>query len=173
MHTYVRTSHNFCSSLYTHTYIQKSPKSTDLSNFRPISIPPTIAKITERVVYEQLFTYFTTHHLFSSSQRGFRLNHSTDTALLTVTDRVFEAMDRKEITLLCLLDLSKCFNVVPHEGLLRKLELYNVDTRWFKSYLADHYQQVVARSQRGSCDISSPLPNPIGTYQGSALGPLL
>ena len=46
--------------------IQKTPKSTDVSNFRPISILPTIAKITERVVYEQLFSYFTTHHLFSS-----------------------------------------------------------------------------------------------------------
>ena len=48
--------------------IQKSPKSTDLDNFRPTSILPTIAKITERVVYEHLFTYFTFHHLFSLSQ---------------------------------------------------------------------------------------------------------
>ena len=153
--------------------IQKSPKSTDVANFRPISILPTIAKITERVVYEQLFTYFTCHHLFSSSQHGFRTNHSTDTALLDVTDRVFEAMDRKEITLLCLLDLSKCFDVVPHAGLLRKLELYNVDTRWFESYLADHQQQVVAESHSGSRTLSAALPNPIGTYQGTSLGPLL
>ena len=130
--------------------IQKTPKSTDVSNFRPVSILPTIAKITERVVYEQLFSYFTTHHLFSSSQHGFRSNHSTDTALLTVTDRVFEAMDNREISLLCLLDLSKCFDVVPHDGLLRKLESYNVDTRWFASYLADHYQQVVIQSHSGS-----------------------
>ena len=86
---------------------------------------------------------------------------------------MFEAMDRREITLLCMLDLSKCFDVVPHNGLLRKLELYNVDTRWFESYLADHYQQVVTQSRRGSRALSSSLPNPIGTYQGSALGPLL
>ena len=76
-------------------------------------------------------------------------------------------------TLLCLLDLSKCFDVVPHEGLLRKLELYNVDTRWFASYLGDHYQQVVTQSHSGSRTVSASLPNPIGTYQGSALGPLL
>ena len=66
-----------------------------------------------------------------------------------------------------------CFDVVPHKGLLRKLELYNVDTRWFTSYLADHFQQVVTQSQCGSRTLSAPLPNPIGTYQGSALGPLL
>ena len=153
--------------------IQKTSKSVDVSNFRPISILPTIAKITERVVYEQLFSYFTSHHLFSSSQHGFRTNHSTDTALITVTEKVLEAMDRREVTLLRLLDLSKCFDVVPHKGLLRKLELYNVDTRWFTSYLADHFQQVVTQSQCGSRTLSAPLPNPIGTYQGSALGPLL
>lgn len=153
--------------------IQKTAKSTDVSNYRPISILPTIAKITERVVYEQLFSYFTAHHLFSSSQHGFRMNHSTDTALITVTERVFEAMDKREITLLCLLDLSKCFDLVPHEGLLRKLELYNVDTRWFMSYLTGHYQQVVTQTPDGLRTISAALPNPIGTYQGSALGPLL
>ena len=90
---------------------QKSPKSTEIANHRSISILPTIAKIIERVVYEQLFYYFASHHLFSSSQHGFRYNHSTDTALLSVTDHVFSAMDRSQITLLCLLDCSKCFDV--------------------------------------------------------------
>ena len=52
--------------------------------------------------------------------------------------------------------------------------MYNVDTRWFDSYLAGHYQQVVTRSTDGANNtLSVPLPNPIGTYQGSALGPLL
>ena len=105
-------------------------------------------------------------HLFSSSQHGFRSNHSTDTALLTVTDRVFEAMDRREVTLLCMLDLSKCFDVVPHEGLLRKLELYNVDTRWFVSYLAGHHQQVVTQSQCGSRTLSASLSNPDRNVSG-------
>ena len=116
-----------------------------------------------------------TIYVFSSTQHGFRVNHSTDTALLIVTDndKVFAAMDRRDVTLLCLLDLSKCFDVVPHAGLLRKLELYNVDTHWFDSYLAGHYQQVMARSSCGACTLSEPLPNPIGTYQGTALGPLL
>ena len=153
--------------------IQKTAKSTDVSNFRPISILPTIAKIVERVVYEQLYAYFTDHHLFSSSQHGFRSNHSTDTALLTVTDRVFQAMDKRDVTLLCMLGLSKCFDVVPHEKLLNKMQLYNIDTRWFESYLAGHYQRVVVQDERGYRTVSAPLPNPIGTYQGSALGPLL
>ena len=154
--------------------IQKSPKSTDTANYRPISILPTIAKIIERVVFEQLSYYFTTHHLFSPNQHGFRANHSTDTALLSVTDSVFSAMDQSNVTLLCLLDCSKCFDVIPHAPLLRKLELYGVDTRWFRSYLAGHFQRVqVQDTLSGRSVTSNSLLNPIGTYQGSALGPLL
>ena len=154
--------------------IQKSPKSTEIANYRPISILPTIAKIIKRVVYEQLFYYFASHHLFSSSQHGFRCNHSTDTALLSVTDHVFSAMDRSQITLLCLLDCSKCFDVIPHDPLLRKLQLYGVDTRWFSSYLGGHFQRVQLQETASNRFVTSDaLLNPIGTYQGSALGPLL
>ena len=74
-----------------------------------------------------------------------------------------------------LLDCSRCFDCIPHGALLRKLELYGVDTRWFQSYLVNHYQHVQVQSSgssRGST-LSRPLLNPIGTYQGSALGPLL
>ena len=86
---------------------------------------------------------------------------------------VFAGMDRRDVTLLCILDASKCFDTIPHAVLLRKLDQYGVDTRWFASYLANHYQQVLVREPSGKCSLSSSLPNPIGTYQGSALGPLL
>ena len=52
--------------------VQKSPISTHVSNFRPIPILPMIAKITEHIVYEQLFHYFSSHGLFLSSQHGFK-----------------------------------------------------------------------------------------------------
>ena len=157
---------------YVHP-IQKNSKSTEPSNYRPISILPTIAKITERVVYEQLSSYFNSHDLFSSHQHGFRAHHSTETALVTISDRILEAIDRREIGLLCLLDMSKCFDVIPHDRLLWKLHLYNVDTRWFTSYLSDHYQRVLIQTPDGERVTSQPLLNPIGTYQGSALGPLM
>ena len=84
-------------------------------------------------------------------------------------------MDQREVTVLCLLDCSRCFDCIPHSSLLRKLELYGVDTRWFRSYLANHYQRVQLHSTGPSRahTLSQPLLNPIGTYQGSSLGPLL
>ena len=153
--------------------IFKSGDPTQVSNYRPISIVPIMAKIVERVVQRQLFTYMTNNHLLSSSQHGFRPHHSTEAALLTVTNKIFSNMDRGHLSLLCLLDLSKCFDVIPHSQLLSKLQLYNIDTSWFSSYLFGHTQSVSMSSASGGKVISKPLPNAMGVFQGSALGPLL
>ena len=113
------------------------------------------------------------NHLFSQSQHGFRSNHSTETALLTVSDHILSATDRQDITLLCLLDLSKCFDVIDHAKLLSKLQTYSIDPTWFSSYLHGHTQSVCTADGRGNRHLSRSLPNPIGVFQGSSLGPLL
>ena len=118
--------------------IFKSGNPDIVSNYRPISIVPTIAKVVERVVQRQLAAYMSDNHLLSSSQHGFRSHHSTETALLSVTNRIFSNMDRGHVSLLCLLDLSKCFDVIPHSLLLSKLQLYGIDPAWFSSYLTGH-----------------------------------
>ena len=114
-----------------------------------------------------------TNHLLSSSQHGFRSRLSTETALLTVTDHILSATDQQELTVLCLLDLSKCFDVINHAKLLSKLQTYCVDPSWFASYLQGHTQSVCTVDGRGNRHFSKPLPNPIGVFQGSSHGPLL
>ena len=61
----------------------KSGERNDSSNFRPISVLPTV----ERLVYEQTYTYLTENNLIHPRQSGFRSLHSTVTALL---DRAIE-----------------------------------------------------------------------------------
>ena len=41
----------------------KSGKRNDPNNFRPISVLPTIARVFERLVYEQMYAYFTENNL--------------------------------------------------------------------------------------------------------------
>ena len=107
------------------------------------------------------------------SQHGFRPHHSTKTALLSVTNRIFSNMDRGHVSLLCLLDLSKCLDVIPHLLLLSKLQLYGIDPAWFSSYLTGHTQPVCISSSSGDRVVSKPLPSTMGVFQGSSLGPLL
>ena len=90
------------------------------------------------MVQRQLYSYMAENHLFSSSQHGFRSLLSTETALLTVSDRILSAIDQQHLTLLCLLDLSKCFDVICHKKLISKLQAYSIDPSWFSSYLSDH-----------------------------------
>ena len=82
-------------------------------------------------------------------------------------------MDNSEITILVLADLSKCFDVVSHQALLTKLRMYNIDSHWFESYLSDHSQQVQAHDSSGRLIKSESLPNTMGVYQGTALGPIM
>ena len=153
--------------------IHKSGSLSETSNFRPISIVPAFPKVVEKVVQRQLYSFMAQNNLFSSSQHGFRSNHSTETALLTVSEHILSATDRQEITLLCLLDLSKCFDVIDHAKLLSKLQTYSIDPTWFHSYLTGHTQSVCTADGRGNLHLSRSLPNSIGVFQGSSLGPLL
>lgn len=161
---------------WKHATVTPLPKTNvlnDPSKFRPISVVPAISKIVERVVYNQLNDYFTRHELYSRSQHGYRAHHSTETALTEVTDKIMCGMDRGEISLLVLIDLSRCFDVIDHGVLLDKLKLYNIDTTWFENYLRGHTQQVKARDSDGNVKFSTSMPITTGVYQGTSLGPLL
>ena len=140
---------------------------------RPISILPAIMKLVEKIVQQQLIEYFESHHLLSHHQHGYRRFHSTETALNVITDRALLAMDRGEISILTLLDQSKCFDVVPHQILLDKLQTYGVDIEWFENYLSDHTQRVLLRGVDRTILTSSVRQNSIGVYQGGSLSCIL
>ena len=153
--------------------IFKSGSPSDPTNFRPISLVPVIMKVVERLVHHQLYHYLSHNHLLASSQHGFRPQHSTETALLSVTDQILAASDNGQISLLCLLDLSKCFDVIDHEILLEKLTLHGIETSWFSAFLRGHTQSVSLVNGSGGRVLSRPQPINMGVFQGSALGPLL
>ena len=71
-------------------------------------------------------------------------------------------MDKGEISILVLLDLSKCFDVVPHRKLLQKLSVYGIDTDWFRAYLDGHTQQVQIKEADGKFLTSNTRENNIG-----------
>ena len=56
-------------------------------NYRPISLLPAISKVFEKIVYKQIYEYFTENKLIYDSQYGFREKHSTELASLELCDR--------------------------------------------------------------------------------------
>ena len=140
-------------------------------NYRPISLLSSISKTFEKVDFNQVYEYFTNNELFYNSQYGFRKLHSTEYASLELVDRISQYLDNGKLTVTVYLDLSKAFDTINHEILLKKLEYYGfTDTplKWFRSYLHNRQQYVFFN---GCC--STPKTLETGVPQGSILGPLL
>jgi retron-type reverse transcriptase len=93
----------------------------DLNSFRPISNLSFVSKIVERVVVARLSRHTDAHHLLPSHQSTYRVNHSTQTAVIAVHDYIVRAIDSGEVCALVLFDLSSAFDTVDHETLLRVL----------------------------------------------------
>jgi len=68
------------------TPLHKANDNENLENCRPISVIPAVAKVFERLVFNQLYQYFEDNKLLSKYQSGFRLFHSTLYALDATTE---------------------------------------------------------------------------------------
>ena len=141
------------------------------NNYRPISLLPIVSKVTERLVHGQLMEHLIRNNKLAAHQSGNRKLHSTETALLYVTDQLLQAMDNKKVSIMVLLDMSKAFDSIRHDILLSKLQ--NLDfsqgaLNWFQSYLSNRQQCV-----RIGDAVSKVLPLEFGVPQGSILGPVL
>ena len=151
----------------------KKGSKQDPSNYRPISVLPTISKLLEKAVHMQLYSYLRDNNLLSQKQFGFRLNSSTVTASAMFTDKTLSAMDKGQLTGAVFIDLTKAFDTVNHSILLSKLCSLGVlnDSpayNWFESYLSNRCQVTVCNGTK-----SCPETVQIGVPQGSILGPLL
>ena len=140
-------------------------------NYRPISLLSSISKTFEKVVFNQVYEYFTNNDLFYNSQYGFRKLHSTEYASLEMVDRISQYLDIGKLPITVYLDLSKAFDTINHEILLKKLRYYgfaDAPLKWFSSYLHNRQQYVFFNG----C-YSVPKTLETGVPQGSILGPLL
>ena len=151
--------------------IYKSKDKQMLNNYCPISLLPIFSKILEKVIHHKLFNFLDINNTLFSSQYGFRKNHSTVNAVTELVSHVIKAMDRKENTIGVFLDLSKAFDTVNHNIMLRKLEFYGIRgiaLQWFKHYLSGRKQYVMFNNTQSSMQYIT-----CGVPQGSVLGPLL
>ena len=111
------------------------------------------------------------------NQYGFREKHSCEHVIGQVIGNVLKGLENNMHSAVVLLDLSKAFDTIEHNILLRKLELYGirgVTLAWFESYLTNRELRVKCRTTSNSNEIlSEEYKVNYGTPQGSCLGPLI
>ena len=122
----------------------------NMKNYTPVSNLAYIGKIIEKVVVAQLDAHLTDNDLHEPLQSAYRTGHSTETALLKVSNDILLALDKRQCVYLVLLDLSAAFDTIDHTVFLSRLEKENGVTAdalgWMSSYLSGRQQCVSINS---------------------------
>ena len=150
--------------------IFKSGDNQVFSNYRPISILPSISKILEKIVYIRLFDFVIKNEILSPHQYGFRPTRSTYMAINDLYCKITDDLYNKQHSLGIFLDLRKAFDTLNHDILLHKLNIYGIRglaNSWIHNYLSNRKQYVAYNITTSTHDIVCGVP------QESILSPLL
>ena len=152
--------------------VYKAGSKNEPSNFRPISILPTLSKIFEYVLFQQMKNYFDMNNFFAENQNGFRKGFNTFFTLLDFSDYIIKNFDKGLNVLGWFLDLKKAFDMVNHFILIKKLHIYygfsDHAINFLQSYLFERFIKVKLNDS-----YSKICPIEYGVPQGSTLGPFL
>ena len=143
----------------------------EVNNYHPISILPVLSKVLEKHAHESLSEFLHAYNLLHKTQSGFRTQHSCETALVNMIDSWMNAIDSGKMVGVVLVDFKKAFDLVDHQILIDKLEIYGIKGEalsWFNTYLTNRKQQVAINNCKS--DFKQII---YGVSQGSILGPLL
>ena len=153
------------------TPIFKSGNPAHIENYRPITILLILSKIFEKCIYNRIVNFLSEFSILSKQQFGFQKGLSTESAVIALTEFLYDVINSREIALNICIDFRNAFGTVNHNILFRKLENYGLRgpvLSLLKNYLSSRTQSVKIGHH-----ISSPKSISIGLPQGSCLGPLL
>jgi len=128
-------------------------------------------------MFNRLNHHLQTNEILALEQFGFRKGSNIEKAVFALTDYIITSLNQRQHVTGIFCDLTKAFDCVSHEILLKKLHYYGIQGRcwdWFQNYITDRKQKVQIISQSGMQDgICKWETVKSGVPQGSILGPLL
>lgn len=142
-----------------------------VENYRPVSLLNAFSKILEYVLKDRLLRHLNDNHILHVEQYVFIEKSDTTSAVMDLVSELNDEIDKGKMIAGIFLDLSKAFDLMDHEILIKKLQMYGLEDKAlnvFSDYLTSRSQRV-----RINGTLSEPLPIVRGVPQGSVIGPLL
>ena len=146
-----------------------------MENYRPISLLPSFSKLFELAMCRRLMDFLNKCNILNKHQHGYLPGKSTQTAIFQFTTAILKHLENNNLSLGICLDLSKAYDCIDRDLLVKKLNLYGIRgnaLKLFESYLSNRTQRVKMHKNKKSY-ISNTQVNPVGIAQGSIAGPIL
>ena len=127
------------------TPIHKKGDIKDPGNYRPISVLPVASKLLERLLADQILEHLNKNKILSCVQHGYRKSYSTTTSLVQILEDVRKSTEKREISAILALDLTRAFDTISHKLLikkLRKIGFSNESLQLMSNYLNNREQFV-------------------------------
>ena len=100
----------------------KKGENQSLKTYRPVSLFPICGKFLERLIFNEMFSFFLADSLLARNQSGFKRGDSCINQLLSITHDIYSSFDDGFEVRSVFLDISKAFDIVWHEGIILKLQ---------------------------------------------------
>ena len=108
------------------TPLHKCKEKYMVATYRLISLPITISKILEKVIYSRTYNFLTANEQLYQSQYGFRTGHSCQNSVSKLIGTILKNQEENRLSIGVFIDLSKAFDTLSHDILLRKLYKYGI-----------------------------------------------
>ena len=173
-HIYKHISKNIFPDILTKAYVTPIYKKGDpleAGNYRPISVTPTLAKIFERLLLQQMLEHVEKYEIINKNQFGFLKRKSSNDTVISLTESVNSLLEENETVVSIFLDLAKAFNSKSHKIFLEKITKYGFGTEsiaMLESFLSNRKQCV-----KNGIEYSNWVTINHGVPQGTVLGPLI
>lgn len=153
----------------SHSKTWRKPDITQ--NHRTISLLNSTAKLAEKIILRRLKEELEDKEIIPPEQFGFREEHSTEQQALRLTENIINFSNWNHVSTAIFFDVSKAFDKVWHEGLLFKMNEFNISIpliRITASYLKNRSFQVKVGDAKSTKTKMSG-----GVAQGGVLSPNL